>query len=125
MNALYQIRYRGIAGVSHGAIHICRGAALGFDIFGGRYAGSYAEPGGNLTGQFVLTTPGGPLVVGRPRPVAGTQIPINFVLPPDLGNGQFQTVTIAGYPAQIAFDKIGDVPSAADKLPAWLRRRFQ
>lgn len=109
MSALYQIQYQGAVGNGHGALYIGRGVVLGVDIAGSRYRGAYAEKDGMLIGQVIMTAAGGPLVTGQ-TVGPGVQVPINFSFPPDFANGSFQTVTVAGQQAKVAFTKIGDVP---------------
>jgi hypothetical protein len=109
MSALYQMRYQGVAGVGHGAIYIGKGIVAGVDLTGARYSGSYVSQGSSLNGTVTLTSAGGALVTGQTVP-PGTKVVITFSLPTNFANGQFQTVTVGGRPAQVAFDKIADIP---------------
>jgi hypothetical protein len=109
MSALYQMRYQGVAGTSHGAVYIGKGKIVGVDLTGARYLGSFVNQGANLIGNIILTSAGEALATGQPMP-AGTHVPIIFSLPANFGNGQFQTVTVGGQPVRVAFDRIGDIP---------------
>lgn len=109
MSALYQVKYHGVAGEGHGAVYVGKGKVLGVDITGARYEGSYTDLGSAISGTVTLTSAGGQLVTGQPVP-SGTKVPIKFNLPQNLGNGQFQQITVGGSPVSVAFDKIGDVP---------------
>jgi len=108
MSALYQMRYQGVAGTGHGSVYIGKGQIVGVDMTGARYIGTYASEGSALVGAATLTSAGGTLVTGQPVP-PGTKVAITFSLPPSYGNGQFQTIGVAGRPVQVAFDKIGDI----------------
>ena len=110
MSALYAMRYLGAVGVGIGAIYIGRGKMVGIDAAYGRYDGSYTEQNGRLRGTVSLSIPGGGnLVTGQPLP-AGQSIQIAFDLPSTFANGQAQTVSVAGRPVQVTFEKIGDIP---------------
>jgi hypothetical protein len=109
MNALYQMRYHGVAGAGHGAIYIGKGQVAGVDITGARYIGSYSDNGTSLDGTVTLTSSGAELVTGL-RMAPGSKIPITFNFPANFGNGQFQTVTVGNASVQVAFDKIADIP---------------
>jgi hypothetical protein len=109
MSALYQIRCEGIVGAGHAALYIGKGRVIGIDITGARYDGSYTEQGGVLSGSVTLTSVGGELVMGQRVPY-GIRVPITFKLPSNFADGEYRTISMAGKPLQVSFQKIGDIP---------------
>ncbi len=109
MAALYGVSYAGQTGAGVGAMYVGNGVIAGFDIYGGRYKGSYTEDGGRLKGAVTLTIPGGgQLVTGQTVP-AGTSIQISADWPIDLGNGQPLSLNVGGRPVQVIFNKMVDI----------------
>jgi hypothetical protein len=52
-----------------GAMYVGNGVIAGFDIYGGRYKGTFTESNGRLYGTVNLTIPGGgSLVTGQQVP---------------------------------------------------------
>ena len=121
MSALYIIRFRDVpnlAGIGallgslegHGVLFIGRGVVLGIDIAGIRYSGDCIQTEKHLELRGMITAQGGGELVtgdvlgqGETRPVAAL-LPINF------DDGSFHSVSVGGRPAQVAFEKIGDIP---------------
>jgi hypothetical protein len=100
MASLYSVQYSGQTGTGAGAIYVGNGVIAGFDIFGGRYNGTYTEKAGRLIGTVTLSMPrGGQLVTGQQLP-AGTSIQISADWPSDLGNGNALPLTSVATPCR-------------------------
>lgn len=110
MSALYAMRYLGQTGVGAGAIYIGKGKIAGMDVGGGRYDGSYTEAGGRLKGNATLSAPSGATLVTGQQMAAGSKIPLSVDWPAAFADGAAQSITVAGRPVQVTFEKISDIP---------------
>lgn len=109
MAALFAVSYAGQVGSGVGAMYVGNGVIAGFDIYGGRYKGTYTEANGRIKGTVTLTQPGGgQLVTGQQIP-PGASVQISADWPSDLGNGKPLQLNVGGQPVQVNFNKMVDV----------------
>ncbi len=111
MSSLYIMRYLGQTGLGVGTMYVGKGMILGADTGNGRYSGTYTESNGRLQGTVTLsaTGDGAELVTGQRLP-AGQSIPLQIDWPTNFADGNAQTVSVAGHPVQVTFEKLGDIP---------------
>jgi hypothetical protein len=89
-----------------GAMYVGSGTVAGFDIYGGRYKGTYTESGGRFRGTVTLSMPtGGQLVTGQQVP-PGASIGITVDWPADLGGGAPLNVNVGGQNVQVNLQKM-------------------
>ena len=74
MAGLYSIQYSGQTGVGAGALYVGNGVIAGFDMYGGRYQGSYKDNGDYINGSMNLSLPGGGALVTGDQLPAGASI---------------------------------------------------
>jgi len=110
MSWLYSVQYTGAAGFGSGAFYIGNGVIAGFDIYGGRYSGTYDEQGGRFKADVVLSTPDGGQMITGERVPAGAEIPVSVDWPSDFGNGKPQPLMVLGNCVMVALHKMNDIP---------------
>lgn len=110
MRAIYQMTYVGAAGDGGGVMYIGDGVIAGADFGNGRYRGTFAESGGRLNLEAVMSLPAGTHLVTGATFSQPTDVPLTASWPLDFGNGQTLTISVAGRPVQVKFSKVMDLP---------------
>jgi hypothetical protein len=89
-------------------MYVGNGTIAGFDIYGGRYKGTYMEDSGRFKGSVMLSMPGGgQLVTGQQVP-PGQSIPVTVDWPANFGNGQPLNVKVGDGIVQVNLTKMVD-----------------
>ena len=109
MASLYAVHYSGQTEAGGGAMYVGNGVVAGFDIYGGRYKGTYTENGERITAAVTLSMPGGGVLATGEQLPAGASIQILADWPADLGNST-QQLQIGERSSQITFNKMADIP---------------
>jgi hypothetical protein len=108
MAELFAVQYAGKTGTGAGAMYIGNGQIAGFDIYGGRYKGTYTEATGRLQGKVQLSMPeGGSLVTGQQMP-AGSKLDVTFDWPTNFAGHQ-QQLNVGGGTVNLILQKMVDV----------------
>lgn len=108
MATLYALTYPGVVGAGAGALYVGNVALAGFDIYGGRYKGTYTETGGRFKVSASMDLPeGGELVTGEQLP-PGTTVTIAADWPLNFANGQPQTLMVHNKPVQVILARMID-----------------
>jgi hypothetical protein len=110
MAGLYSIQYSGQTGVGAGALYVGNGVIAGFDMYGGRYQGTYKDNGDYINGSINLSLPGGGVLVTGDQLPAGASIQIPVEWPADLGNGTPMQLKVGERTVQVVLVKKADVP---------------
>jgi hypothetical protein len=82
----------------------------GFDMYGGRYQGSYKDNGDYINGSLNLSLPGGGALVTGDQLPAGASIQIPVEWSADFGNGTPMQSKVGERTVQVALVKMADVP---------------
>ena len=91
-------------------MYVGNGIVAGFDIYGGRFNGTYTDQAGRFRADIILLMPGGGrLVTGQEVP-AGTKIPMSVDWPANFGNKTQQQIMVLGSPVMVLLQKMQDIP---------------
>ena len=91
-------------------MYVGNGIMAGFDIYGGRFNGTYTDQAGRFRADIILLMPnGGRLVTGQEVP-AGTKIPMSVDWPANFGNRTQQQIMVQGRPVTVLLQKMQDIP---------------